>query len=160
MCKNKKTQKIDLVLHDVHTWADKSWGVLSHAVSTAQTWGKKLVLLPVRVLYLYGPGLVFWEGAEVYDICAAISKTPSDVWLKLPDECDNLIDRKVNALAICVYAVLLGVMLHYALYACWFRSMIMRPFLAAQAQQPIMMILDKQQHIKDAQETKKSQKPS
>ncbi len=135
------------MLHDVQTWADKGLAVLSHAVSTAQTWGKKLVLLPVRVLYLYGPGLVFWEGAEVYDICAAISKTPSDVWLKLPDECDNLIDRKVNALAICVYAVLLGVMLHYALYACWFRRMIMRPFIDAM-QPPThahAAILDKQQ---------------
>jgi hypothetical protein len=45
-------------------------------------------------------GYGFWNGARTADVCVALSKAPSSLWLSNPAECEELIERHFVAFFI------------------------------------------------------------
>ena len=70
------------------------------------------LLAPLRLLYLRGPawsGWGFWEGRPPDDICAELTHVDARHWrddLSGPAACDDLVDRKFQAFAIGIAAVM------------------------------------------------------
>lgn len=81
---------------------------------------------PLRYLYLNGPRLQittpfgaldlgFWQGLPLKDICAQMTRTPSDVWALDDVACAGTIDRAVHALEVGVLAIGYCTVLYQAL---------------------------------------------
>jgi hypothetical protein len=65
-----------------------------------------------RILFIRGPAFMGgWGGMDPPDICSALTSTPSYMWLRNPDECRAVIDRRAeaNVLGMLVICVLLMV---------------------------------------------------
>lgn len=63
----------------------------------------RLLIYPIRKLYLYGPrwgSVGFWEGRQREDICAEITGSPASFWKQSEAQCNALIDRKVQSVAV------------------------------------------------------------
>lgn len=50
---------------------------------------------PVRWLFRNGPWPYFWQGAQDHEICAAETQVGAVHWIQHPQECEDLIERKV-----------------------------------------------------------------
>ena len=65
-----------------------------------------------NAIFRRGPAwLGGWEGKPAHDVCAALSGTASDLWVRNPGECGNLIAARLEAWTIgaqCVGALLLA----------------------------------------------------
>ena len=61
---------------------------------------KLFVWHPVEYLFRHGPCtrfFPFWCGKSDQDICAEISKTIPEVWIKSHDYCSEMIEREINS---------------------------------------------------------------
>tara|TARA_A100001015_G_C14606402_1_gene562456 strand:- start:102 stop:572 length:471 start_codon:yes stop_codon:yes gene_type:complete len=65
--------------------------------------------VPLETLYLQGPwlyGYGFWQGTSAETICAHSSGADALFWVDNPEECSNIIHKKVMGFAIAVYVVI------------------------------------------------------
>jgi hypothetical protein len=74
-------------------------------------WTYRVLLFnPLKVIYLHGPslsGFGFWNGQELPDICAQLSKGVGTMrfWQENLDQCESQIDKQVVALCILVWFI-------------------------------------------------------
>lgn len=62
------------------------------------TWPHTRVL---KYLIMYGPRMLgCWEGDPPADVCGRLSGVSSTLWHENVTECENMIDRRVQALAV------------------------------------------------------------
>lgn len=67
----------------------------------------RFLTYPIRKLYLFGPrwgSVGFWEGRQKEDICAEITGSPAAFWKQAEAQCDALINRKVQSVAVLLAA--------------------------------------------------------
>ena len=99
------------------------------AISAVVTGGLYLIIeFPIKKLYKEGPsfgGYGFWQGAEPYDICAALSQVPNHHWQVNGKACELLIDRRVNSWVIAFYAILY-IYTVVVMYTCCMRKLARR----------------------------------
>lgn len=51
-----------------------------------------------RYVYVHGPSwLGLWEGQQQVDICSSLTQVDAKQWQRIPDACNELVDRKVHA---------------------------------------------------------------
>lgn len=76
-----------------------------------------LFVIPLRYLYLNGPsffGFGFWNGANTDHICSEMTKVNDGFWTLHPNECNDLINQRVQSFMIMI------AILFYFLF--WFRN--------------------------------------
>ena len=81
---------------------------------------------PLRELFFSGPrwgDWGFWAGAELEDICAEATQTPSRVWRLNLDECVQLVERRYRSFVAVVYFGM-------ALVATWQTLVVMQVVMA------------------------------
>lgn len=80
-----------------------------------------LLICPFRYIYIRGPaikGVGFWENLNKLDICSALTKVPVSHWQNSQsniDECDQLIDRKVESFMIGSFLLFFTLFMYYFL---------------------------------------------
>jgi len=80
-----------------------------------------LLISPFRYIYIRGPavkGIGFWENLNKSDICSSLTKIPVSHWQISSDnieECDKLIDRKVESFMIGFFLLFFTLLLYYSL---------------------------------------------
>lgn len=73
-----------------------------------------------HTLYVSGPGwLGGWEGTPTHDICAQISRTTSDLWIRNPQECVDMLSRKVVSHLIGLVVITLSLVIYQGISSIW-----------------------------------------
>ena len=63
----------------------------------------RIVLRPLAHFYIYGPTwLGMWGGKHAHDICAQLTHTPSDVWIRNREECMAIIGKSFYSIVVVV----------------------------------------------------------
>lgn len=60
----------------------------------------RLIVKPLRNLYLYGPSWIGWQGLSSSQICASVTQFSELFWLDHDQECQELITNKFEAYKI------------------------------------------------------------
>ena len=91
---------------------------------------EKLVLRPLRRLYLEGPAyLGFWGGQAVEDVCAQMSSVAAAFWAEHPDRCDDLVTQRLQSFVVVVETAAYAWAAYRAASACVWRWTVVRPIL-------------------------------
>ena len=89
---------------------------------------KPLWIDPLRTLYFSGPALFgFYNGLADEDICASMTKVPSDHWAQNTDQCDLLLDRNFYSFQVLIQSVVYFGLLAYLVFILILRYCIVRP---------------------------------
>ena len=84
--------------------------------------------LPLQYFYRTGPTVLGgWQGMNNADICAKLTKVPSEFWKENAGECESVVEKHFSG----YYAVIKVGLYMYTLYKiislCWFRYTVVRP---------------------------------
>lgn len=67
----------------------------------------RFILKPLSRLYVYGPTWMgMWGGKHAHDICAQLTNTPSDVWIRNKEDCMTVIGRSFYSIVIVIETLL------------------------------------------------------
>ena len=87
-----------------------------------------LVGLPLHYFYRTGP-TVFggWQSMNNADICAKLTKVPSEFWKENVEECISVIEKHFSGYYAVVKIGLYLYVLYKIISLCWFRYTVIRP---------------------------------
>jgi len=65
-----------------------------------------LLVAPARHLFLDGPYFLgCWRGMPLSDVCSGLTGVSAQIWLKNPEECQDVIDRHVWSFVVPIYVL-------------------------------------------------------
>lgn len=76
-----------------------------------------MIRWPLKILYTYG----YWGSQVREDLCAALTGYDSRFWAKNSDDCEVIIERKIDQLTVVLLCLLYFFLLFRALWRVWDR---------------------------------------
>ena len=91
----------------------------------------RLVLRPLRRLYLQGPSyLGFWGGQALADVCAQMSTVAAAFWAEHPDRCEELVTQRLQSFVVTVETAAYAWLAYRAVTACVWRWTVVHPIVS------------------------------